>query len=343
MLKYFCLIATLIATGLFFTGSCTTSPPATVTKGIWIGPDEIAKLPKSGGAWKRLYAAAHKDWRSASFTNKITQHDVNTLAGALVAARTGDSAMRTKTIAGLHSAMNAPAMRTLELARSLQTYIISADIIGYHDPAFEQWVKKMLTIRIPGHSGGQGIVETAERSSNNWGAHARASAIAGALYLGDSELLQRMVTAYKAFIGLPAPGNHLRFTPTNWHAGSPKAGVNVRGATISGIDVSGVLPEEWRRGGAFLWPPTFTGYMWEGMQGFVVSAALLHRAKEVSFNAGDNAVTRAAEILYRIDNPAKKDDTWIPWVINAYGGTHLPVTSARAGKGMAWTDWTLAK
>jgi hypothetical protein len=93
--------------------------------------------------------------------------------------------------------------------------------------------------------------------------------------------------------------------------------------------------------------------MWEGMQGFVVTAVLLHRAGLVSFNAGDNVVVRAMNMLYGrgeptfnspvFSYPAEGDDTWIPWVVNYYGGTNYPTDSANAGKNMGWTDWTHAK
>jgi hypothetical protein len=252
--------------------------------------------------------------------------------------------MRTKTIAGLQSATKSGLARALELSRGLQTYIIAADIIGYHDPTFESWVRQMVNASVQGHScSGAGVLCTAESSSNNWGGHARASTTAAALYLKDASLLQKMVTAHKAFIGVSAPGNKMTYTGTNWHAGSPQAGVNVQGSTIGGRNVSGVLPEDWRRAGEYKWPPANTGYMWEGMQGFVVTAVLLHRAGAVSISEGNNALVRAMDILYQINNPASGDDTWIPWVVNQYTGKSYPTQAARAGKNMGFTDWTSGK
>ena len=322
-----------------------------VASGIWVSQAEIMNLPTSGAAWDRVQNAANSSWGSACLYDNNCMHDVNTLAGALVAARTGDAAMRNKTIAGLQAAMGSSLSRALELSRGLQTYIIAADIIGHRTPEFEAWVREMITIGIQGHSG-TGVLGTAENSPNNWGGHARASLAAAAVYLNDATFTTKVVNAHKAFIGLSAP-NTMVYQSTNWHADpNNKAGVNRKGSTIQGKNVSGVLPEDWRRAAEYQWPPAVSGYMWEGIQGYVVAAVILHRAGLVSFNAGDNAVVRAMDMLYGKGeaasnspvflNPASGDDTWIPWVVNAYAGTTYPTQAASAGKNMGWTDWTHA-
>ncbi len=326
-------------------------PPVGQSQGVWLSKDEIMKLPTSGSAWNVVVSAANSSWGGACLNDNNCDHDVHTLAGALVAVRNNDSAMRAKTIAGLTAATSSSLSRALELSRGLQTYIIAADIIGYHDAAFEAWVRRMLTVNVSGHSGGSGVLGTAENSSNNWGGHARASLAAAAIYLNDSSLKQTVVLAHKAFNGT-AKSPKMVFTDTNWHADpNNKAGVNRKGATIQGRNVSGVLPEDWRRAADYKWPPAATGYMWEGMQGYVVTAVILHRAGLVPFSDGDSAVVRAMDILYQrgesagsgYTNPASGDDTWIPWVVNYYGGTSYPTQSASSGKNMGYTDWTHAR
>jgi hypothetical protein len=324
-------------------------PTAGVTAGVWLSQAEIMRLPTSGAAWDKMKNAANSNWGSACLYDNNCMHDVNTLAGALVAARTGDAAMRAKAISGLRSAMGSSLSRALELSRGLQTYIIAADILGYHDPAFEAWVRNMITTNVQGHSG-VGVLGTATNSPNNWGGHARASLAAAAVYLNDASYMQQVVVAYKAFIGI-SPSSKMVYTDTTWHADpSNKAGVNRIGATISGKNVSGALPEDWRRADLnYNWLPTATGYMWEGMQGYVVTAVILARAGQVPFNAGDDAVVRSMDILYGtgeaahnspvFKNPATGDDTWIPWVVNKYAGTDYPTQPANPGKNMGWTDW----
>lgn len=329
----------------------TTTPPPPPGQGIWISKEEIIKLPMSGSAWNATLSAANGSWGTAHLNDNNSMHDVYTLAGALVAARTGDDSMRSKTIEGLQSAMNSSISRTLELARGLQTYIISADIIDYHDAGFENWVRDITFVRPVSGRDGSGLYNNALTDSTNWGGHERASAIAAALYLGDNRI-NELVRAYREYIGENVSPKTLIYRGTNWQADqSNKAGVNRVGARIQGQDVSGVIPEDWRRGGEFKWPPTSSGYMWEGVQGFVVTAALLHRAGLVPFTSGDNVLSRVLHQLMDPLNPPNPgisyqpsgDDTWIPWVVNYYAGTNFQTTTANPGKNMGWTDWTHAR
>lgn len=335
-------------------GPSPTLPPIGQVKGIWISQEEIMRLPMSGSAWTSVLNAANSSWGSACLYDNNCTHDVYTLAGALVSVRTGDSAMRAKTISGLQAATQSSLSRVLELSRGLQTYIIAADIIGYHDPGFESWVRRMITAPLQGHSGAGNLLETAEFSANNWGGHSRASLAAAALYLSDQTMLNAVTTAQKAFIGIPASGNLMTYTSTNWHADSSnKAGVNRKGSVRSGVNISGVLPEDWRRAAEFQWPPSPSGYMWEGMQGYVVTSVILHRAGILSIASGDYALMRAMDILYHKGEaainsswsyPAEGDDTWIPWVVNYYfNENRYPTQPSSYGKNMGWTDWTHAR
>lgn len=330
-------------------GPTPTLPPIVTGQGIWISSSEIARLPTSGSAWNAVLSAANGSWGTAHLDDNNSMHDVYTLAGALVAVRTGDNSMRSKTIAGLQSAMSSPISRTLELARGLQTYIIAADIIGYHDAGFENWVRDITFVRpVPGRDG-NGLYNNALTDTTNWGGHERASAVAASLYLDDNIHLSELVRAYREYSGENVSPKTLIYRGTNWQADqNNKAGVNRLGARISGQDVSGVIPEDWRRGGEFKWPPTLSGYMWEGVQGFTVSAVLLHRAGLVTFTSADNVLSRVLHQLMDPLNPLNPginyqpsgDDTWIPWVVNYYAGTNFHTTTANPGKNMGWTDWT---
>lgn len=345
-------------------------PQPSATKGIWISKEEIMALPMSGNGWNKVFAAAKSNWGSADLGSLNTNHDVNTFAGALVSVRLGegkDGEFRRKTIAGIESAMKSGLSRALELSRGLPSYIIAADIIGYETNEFKEWIREMLEVKVAYHSGGSnklcnsqgvhencsnlgGVVCTAVRSSNNWGGMARAAVIAAARYLGDDALMQKMVNAHKAFIGEPAT-NSMYCTDTTWHSDpSNKAGVNRLNSSIGGNNVSGALPEDWRRGADYRWPAKLDGYMWEGMQGYVASAVMLDRAGLLSKSAGDNAVVRSMDILFDIGYSPTGDDSWMPWLVNKVWGSKViqqvsgrssfPTTSSDHGKGFGWTEWT---
>lgn len=343
----------------------TEEPPApTPTKGIWASKEEIMARPTTGAAWSRLLADANSNWGEANLSDNNSSHDVKTLAGAFVAIRLNDAAMREKVINGLKSAMKSKLARALELGRGLLSYVVAADIIGYHDKAFEDWVADMLTKPVQGHSGGSGLIGTTQNSATNWGGMTTASLIAGALYLPynqnmtwqnkkitPTELVEIALKHQKEMYGLPVINPQFQYE-SDWHAGTPKAGVNVKGATKNGINLSGVLPEDWRRGGNFKWEPTKSGYMWEGIQGFLVTAVILHRAGLLAFDAGDKAVERVFNMLYRrgeaalnsgsFSYEAEGDDQWTVWVVNRYANTDFPTKEDTSpGKGMGYAQWLL--
>ncbi len=359
-----------------------TVPPQPVSSYLWLSPAEIRALPDN----TTVKSIAESDWGSANLGDNNSNHDVKTLAGALYAVHQNDDAMRSKVVAALKNAMTTSdpnqdgnvsdgnLTRALELSRGLQTYIIAADIIDYRETSFQTWVKQMILADVQAHNSGDpcnslskkvsctGVRCTAIASTNNWGGHARASFTAAALYLRNStsdsatkvlaeQWLQESLNAHKTFIGELVPNNFV-CNDTTWHDNqSQRFGVNKKGTTRNGISISGVLPEDWRRNNYdFTWLPGVTGYMWEGIQGFVVNAVLFHRADLIDFSAGDEAVVRSLNILYGkgeaaqntpvFYNPATGDDSWIPWLVNKYAGTAFPTTTAIPGKNMGYTDWT---
>src|SRR5690606_11466084 len=97
--------------------------------------------------------------------------------------------------------------------------------------------------------------------------------------------LAKVVQATRRYAG-EGSYNDIRWSSTNWHASSNKAGINRRGATINGRNVDGVLPEEQRRSGDFAWPAPRGTYPWTGLQGIVAAHAMLDRAGLMDFSAG---------------------------------------------------------
>lgn len=316
--------------------------------GIWIGAEELALLPTSGPAWENVKAAADTDLRGGVLTDR-DDHNVRTMAAALVAARLDDHGYRARVHDALRDVVAAGVSDdALAAARRLGTYAISADLIGLgtFDPAFDADFRAwLLTMR--GHvfdEGWQSVIGIHERRPNNWGTQAGASRIAVDRYIGDAADLERAAQVFRGYLGDRASyagfsyGNDL-----SWQCDPTlPVGINPEGCSKEGHSIDGVLPDDQRRGCAFQWPPCRVGYAWGGLQGAVAQAWLLHRAGYPAFEWEERAVLRAYTWLHeQADYPAEGDDTWQPHLANYVHGTSFPApVPTRPGKNVGWTDWT---
>lgn len=330
-------------------GACrptTSPPPPGAGEGLWLGRAEIARLPTTRAAWTRVLSAARAGWGTANLADNDATHDTSTLAGALVAARTGDAAMARKTRDAVMSVTRVTSYsRVLELSRNITSYVVAADVVGLSAAdrqTFTAFLRTLPTKPLDGHSGGTDLRSTALRSPNNWGAMARAAMAAIDLYVGDRTDLARIATAHRGWLGEPV-ADQLVFSATAWHASADKAGINRRGAVVLGRSADGVIPEDQRRTGEPTSGAAAKGsYPWEALQGALVTGVLLHRAGVVDIGAGDQALARAFSWLHGPNaNPPSGDDLWQPWVLNRVAGTRFPTAAAASpGKNMAWSDWT---
>ncbi len=327
-----------------------TTPPAPVTpgSGILISAAEIARLPMSGAAWTSLKARADASMGIPKISNQDDNSDQHVLAKALVYARTGAPSYRASVVSALRGALGTEAGgRTLALGRNLPAYVIAADLISLKtaDPAFDSgafrpWLRALLTKALDGRT----LISTHEERPNNWGTHAGAARAAIAAYLGDATQLARTAQVFRGYLGDRTAYAGFKYGDLAWQCDPSKpVGINATGCTRNGIEIGGALPEEMRRGGAFAWPPTFTGYAWEGLQGAVLQAELLRVAGYDAWNWSDRALLRAAKFLYgRVRWIADGDDQWQPWVIDRrYGTTYRAAPPARTGKNFGYTDWLM--
>jgi hypothetical protein len=326
------------------------APAPTMGDGeVWVDAADLAARPTSGPAWDALKAAADGPLGGANIADQNSNHDVRTLAVALVFARTGDGSYRAKAAQAIAAAIGTEAGgRTLALGRNLASYVVAADLIdlGHADAAldarFRTWLDQVRREPLDGRT----LISTQEDRPNNWGTMAGASRIAAGLYLGDTVDVARAATVLRGYLGDRGAYAGFKFGELSWQA-DPLApvGVNPPGATRSGLDIGGALPDDMRRGCAFTVAPCHTGYAWEALQGVLVQAELLSRHGYPAFAWGDSAVLRAALFLRRLDMLygdwwAVGDDTWQAWLLNHAYGTALPATTpARHGKVLGWTDW----
>lgn len=322
-------------------------PPSSNPGGIWISAAEIAQLPTSGSAWNALVSAANNIPRAEGGHN--SNHDVHTLAAALVAARTQDNAYRTKAITNLKAAIGTESDgNSLSLARNLVSYVIAADVIGYRDPAFVAWVDRMRTYQHPAGGGCSGwtcsVIGKHEDRASNHGSMAGASRMAAALYVGDQQDFARAVKVLRGYMGDRSAyasfnyGDDLSWQPNR---NSP-VGIAPKGSTINGHNVDGVMPDDQRRCGSFSWPACTTHYTWEGLQGLIVQAWIVHRQGLDVFEWSDRALLRAVQWLYGPGgNHASGDDRYqLPLIDAAYNTNYWDGQPAGHGKNMGWTAWT---
>ncbi len=327
-------------------------PPGAVA-GIWTSPAELASRPQSGAAWAALKAAADGPLGTAAIADQNSDHDVLTLAAALVYARTGTAAYRSKVAGAIAAAIGTErGGRTLALGRNLASYVIAADLVdlgGYDaalDARFRAWLSAVRTEDL----GGETLISTHETRPNNWGTMAGASRMAADVYLGDGGDLDRAATVYRGWLGDRSAYAGFSFGDLSWQAdpGQP-VGVAPAGAVKQGLAIGGALPDDMRRGCAPSVPPCPTDYAWEAMQGVVVQAEILARRGYDAFGYSDRAVLRAALFLDDLDRRyggwwATADDEWQPWLINSAYGTSLRATApAGVGKIMGWTDWVFGR
>ena len=315
-------------------------------RSLWLSQSELNALPTSGPAWDALVNEAEGRFDAADIANNESDHDTQTFAAALVAARTGDPAMRQKVVDALSAMMGTErGGDTLALGRNLVAYVLAADLIDLPstapsvDSRFRGWLDSVRRADLDGRT----LISTHDDRPNNWGTHAGASRMAAALYLGDSADFSAAARTFRGLLGDRSAYDDFKYGELDWQADKSRpVGVNPRGATINGKNVDGVLPDDQRRGGDFEWPPPCENYVREAMQGMVVQAELLRRQGDNAFQWSDQALLRAAKWLTNTAGcEFEGDDEWMTPLLNAAYGTSFPVdVPVRPGKHVGFTDWT---
>ena len=341
--------------------------PQSVSGEMWISRSELASRPTSGQAWENMRSAAYGGWEVADLKNQDTKHAIQTLAGALVYARTGDAALRAKVRDGILA-----AKRTLDQSgewqtengvlaagRQLGTYVISADLIDLRnfDPAAEKefriWLMTIRSTNVGTHSRWKSITQTCENAAANWGTFACASRIAASIYLGDTADVNRAANIIRAFLGeraaypANAPGRNGYFEHTagydpSWACNDAAwTGINP-GCVKSGVNLDGVLVEDAARGGGCC---TLQGsgisYSWEALQGLFVSVELLYRTGAYGdpYQWSNQALKRAVDFMQRSGWGISNAATYVPWMANYRYGTAYPAQASFSGRIMSWGDW----
>lgn len=316
--------------------------------GIWSSAAEIAALTTRGPAWDNLMRHGGAKCGMPHLADQNDDADVCVLAKALIYVRTGAPSLLAEVIAALDAVTREPRYhgRALALGRNLPGYVIAADLIKLSDVApplhdqFRGKVAVLLTTRTVG--GPSSVVECADRRANNWGTHCGAARTAAAAYLDDPVQLAHAARVFKGWLGDRQSYAGFVYGDRSWqcHPDRP-VGINPAGCLRDGRSIDGVLPDDQRRAGAFRWPPPRENYVYDALQGALVTATILRRAGYDAFEWENRALLRAFTWLHvEARYPADGDDGWQPYVINHFYLSRFPTpTPARPGKNMGWTDW----
>ena len=351
------LLATLVA-GLSAAcggdrGEGPTGPSSavvgTTAVGLWISAPELAALPESGPGWANVFNQAQQRCRTPSLSDQENQGDVCLMSKALVFARTGEPGYRDEVISALSTLTTAAPYRgrALSLGRQLPALVVAADLIDLPraapdlDGRFRSFIRELL--HTPTFGGPVDLIDCHESRPNNWGNHCGAARAAVAAYLRDSGELARTAQVFKGFLGDRSSYAGFEYGELDWQCDPARpVGINRAGCVKDGHSVDGVIPDDQRRGGEFVWPPPRENYVYESLQGTIVQAAILDRAGYPAFTWEDRAILRAYRWLQdQAFYPAMGDDEWQMHVVNHFYRANLPAPlPARPGKNMGWTDWT---
>jgi hypothetical protein len=299
---------------------------------------ELLARPTSGTAWAALKAVADGAWATPSLADQNNKADVQALAGALVYARTGDVAYRTRVVGALERLWTGPwATDMLALVRQTGGWVLAADLVGYREPGFLAWLAAARTRVVDDHSRWTTLSFTAGNSSNNYGTFALTALIAIDRFLGDGAGLARDWAIFRGY-----GDGSWTFQPTAdyaaaWNCAGYRAIESLHCATPGGLDQNGAPVEDASRGG---YPSPHGGYVTEAMQGYVVQALLLHRAGYDAWGVNDRQVLRVAEFAVRFGIwNYHSVGYYAAWLVNDAYGVALPTQPAGYGRTFGFTDW----
>lgn len=231
---------------------------ATAASGLWISPEELPD--PSGSVWDRMKATADGPLGTAKIASFNSNHDVKTLAVALVYARTGVASYRQKAADAIKSAIGTEdGGEAVMLGRNLVSYVIAADLIdlaaGFptQDEEFRAW---LAAVRHESFKDGT-LITNDEKRANNHGRVAGASRVAIAVYLDDVVDLPRTAQVFKGWLGDRSSYSAFKYGgDLSWQEDPINpVGIDPFLAVKQGYAIDGALPEEMRRGCSFRFPP----------------------------------------------------------------------------------------
>lgn len=294
--------------------SSPTVPPNSTAKGIWISSNEIKLRPTSGPEWNAMYAIAQNATATgADISNQDSNHDIDTLALALVCVRQNDPSLCTKARAAVVNAIDTEnGGRWLAVGRNLGAYIIAADVLNLRSDSnstsegskVNAWLVRMNTKTL--QSNNDASVQYTFRQSA-WNSASNASAQEGfayaalSAYLNNSEGLTWSWNAFRRYAGDRTSTHTMTSNDMSWQF-KPDDIVAIQdaGSTKGGCRLDGAISNDMARGGSYSCQPGYTSYPWVGLEGAVPAALILYRAGYPAFTVANNAILRTHEYLWDV-------------------------------------------
>jgi hypothetical protein len=127
----------------------------TGSNGIWMSEEELSRLPATGDSWDKMMSYARNHTNDPDLKDQDDKTDTNTVAKALVYARTGDTTYAEEVVYTLQRLIELnPISRSLDwdelgAGRSIGSYAMAADLIDLKNYApdfdknhFRPWLDK---------------------------------------------------------------------------------------------------------------------------------------------------------------------------------------------------------
>lgn len=342
-----------------------------VVSGFWISRDELMTRPTSGAPWTALLADASSNPGTADVSNQDSNHDVLTLAAALVCVRTNEFCAKARQ--GVVDAIGTEqGGRWLAVGRNMLAYVIAADLLGLRADGnaasdgsrVQAWIASFLTMKLAHNNSGEPWPLIPFESGSNASAQEGAVYAAIGAYLNDRTVLERGWDAFRTYACDPSAPDREKINlsagiAAGWaHDDAKPCAINPLGTskmvpaglpgagTVRRID--GAIINDMRRGGDYQWPPGYTQYPWIGLEGAVAAAVILHRAGYPAFEVADRAMLRTHEYLWYLRENTGNIDWFdgtradeVRFIINIVYGKSFPTSSGvGGGRTFGYSDWS---
>lgn len=341
---------------------------------------DLTALPTSGTAWNRLVAKASTDPGTPNLGNLDQPEPAACLSVALRYAKDGGGLGKARCVSFVQAAMGTEsgAAQPLNPYRVIGTIMQIADLVGMtgaevgrNGQTFNAWVQSLPYKVIPGQTNWNTLWKCSDTSGNNWGACARTSLLACALWMVKKGLTptgvpsgapatagalrDAVIARFKRWCGDTSVPNTFVATgafQSSWavtaYPGSQGPINPVSSLVRSGVSLDGAQAEDASRS-TF---PTTTGagqhYQYESLESAVVAIAfLVNNGYSDAKTYGSNGVRRNYQYMMRNNLTTPSSDyhdyfsmQWpvVNWLWNI-GFPSRTITGAQRRLLTTHTDW----